>query len=105
MFNWNLIYRVLWALLAVVFVIAAVLLFQPKLRQLRATQAEKARLEELERLDRELLQALKEKQDRFARDPRFVEQVAHDMGMARPGEVLFKFDDVQKEPLLIPGRP
>lgn len=105
MFNWNLIYRVAWGVLALVVAVSTVMMFRPKVRELRATQAEIARLEELERQDRELLQALKEKQDRFARDPRFVEQVAHDMGMARPGEILFKFDDIQKEPLILPARP
>jgi hypothetical protein len=105
MFNWNLIYRVTWGLLAIVATVAAIMMFRPKLHQHRATLAEKTHLEELERQDRELLQALKEKQDRFARDPRFVEQVAHDMGMARPGEVLFKFEDIQNEPLILPARP
>jgi cell division protein FtsB len=105
MFNWNLIYRTTCGLLILVLLVAGALTFMPKIKTLRTVQAEKAKEEDLERQERELLQALKEKQDRFARDPRFVQQIAHDMGMAKPGEVLFKFQDTTNVPLILPGRP
>lgn len=102
MINWNSISRGLWGVLIVIVLIGVTNAFLPKYKELRLVQAEKAEAEELECLDKELLQALKEKQDRFARDSQFVQQIAHDMGMARPGEVLFKFKKDEAEPLLKP---
>lgn len=88
---WNLLYRGAWIALAALIAAGAAGMIVPKWREYRAAQARKAEAEERVRLEEEMLGLLKERQERFARDPRFVQQLAHDLGMARPNEVLFRF--------------
>lgn len=38
------------------------------------------------------LKVYRKKQDRFKTDPKFVEQMANEVGMVKPGEMIFKFD-------------
>ena len=88
---WQLIYRSAWVALFIMGMIGATVAFLPKWREHRQLQRERAAAEEALRLEEEMLKVLKMKQERFQRDPRFVEQIAHDLGMARPDEVIFKF--------------
>jgi cell division protein FtsB len=90
---WQLIYRSAWVALFVMGLVGASVAFIPKWQEHRALQRQRAAAEEALRDEEEMLKVLKMKQERFQRDPRFVEQIAHDLGMAKPDEVIFKFHD------------
>lgn len=90
---WVFIYRVAWVLLVVLISIGVFSLFYPQYRQYRAYKVQEEELEAEIRHHRELMQSLKKKQDRFERDPEFVEHMAHEWGLAKPNETLFKFDE------------
>jgi hypothetical protein len=90
---WNLIYRVAWIALGIVFLAGAGLAFVPKWEQYRDYRRRHEETLADIRLQEEMINLLKEKQDRFRTDPRFVERIGHDLGLARPGEVVFRFRD------------
>lgn len=59
----------------------------------RAMQDYRRRKEDLERqlaIEEELTKLLRQKQERFRTDPRFVERIARDLGLARSNEVLYR---------------
>ena len=99
--NWNLVYRASWVALVIVLVVGAVVAARPKWQQYREYQRRQSRLEADARLQEEMLHTLKEKQQRFHDDPVFLEQIAHDLGLAKPGEVIIRFPD----PAAPAGRP
>ncbi len=88
---WNVIYRTAWLALAIMTLIGVLCLFLPRWREYHEYQRRRAELADQVRLEEEMLRVLRTRQERFRQDPRFVEQMAHDLGMARPGETLFKF--------------
>lgn len=90
---WKLIYKSAWVALGVLAVIGLAMLFWPKWKEYRGYEQrrEEARRQIEEEEERYL--HLKTQQERFRTDPRFVEQVAHDLGMAKTNEVLFKFKE------------
>lgn len=90
---WKLIYRITWIVLGVIGLAVVILLSAPKWHEYQTLQARRA--EELQRAREreELIKTYKDMQERFRNDPRFVVQVAHDLGMARPDEIMFKFAD------------
>jgi cell division protein FtsB len=91
---WTLIIRVSGIAIVVLFVILIVGLFSPKVRQLRDLEAREQRLREEVELEKELLRHLQTKQERLRTDPRFVEKIAREeLGLAKPGETVFKFID------------
>jgi cell division protein FtsB len=72
---------------------ALMLIFVPEYQRYRRnleihekTQAEVKR-------DQEIIQRLKDDQKRFKTDASFVQKIAHEHGMVRPGEILFRFPD------------
>lgn len=91
--NWNLVYRASWVAFVIVLIVGAVAGARPKWEQYRDYQRRQSRLQEEARLQEEMLHALKEKQQRFHDDPVFLEQIAHDLGLAKPGEVIIRFPD------------
>ncbi len=92
--GWELIYRIGWLLLGILFVIAAVAIFGPQIRQYRELQRREAQAHSDVQLEEEMLQHLKEQQERLRNDPRYVERVAREeLGLARPGETVVKFSD------------
>ena len=91
--NWQTIYRSAWIILGVVLVIGGVCVFWPPIRQYREYQRRETELAEEKQLEEELIKHLKIQQQRFQNDPRFVEQVAYDLGLVKPNETLFKFVD------------
>ena len=88
---WSVIYRSTWIVLGVMAIAGGTGMMLPRWHEYRSAMVQKAEAEDKVRLEEEMLRILKEKQERLERDPRFVQQLAHDMGMARPGEILFKF--------------
>lgn len=88
---WDLIYRLAWIVLFILLLIGTGVLVTPKLNEYRETQAHKQELEKQIRLEEEMLKVLKLKQQRFESDPEFVRGLAHEMGLAAPDEVIFKY--------------
>jgi len=88
---WRTIYRFSWMLLALLAVIGIVCIFAPKCHNITSLQNTKATLERQNR-EKELgIAEVKTKRDRFTSDPAFVERTARDIGMIKPGEVMYKF--------------
>lgn len=94
---WTAIYRISWITLGILIVVGILSMFWPQYRQYKEYQRREAILLEELREEQALLQALKEKQERFQSDPRFVERLAHDMGLVKPDESIFKFMDDHHE--------
>jgi len=92
------IYRWAWAVLGVLVVVALLLIFLPKIHEYREIQQRKAEIQEQMKREKAQIQQLKEKQKRFQTDPRFVEHVAHGLGMAKPNETIIKFVENDPEP-------
>jgi cell division protein FtsB len=88
---WEIIYKVTWIALAILCAICVVCMFIPKVRQEHSLQAKKADAQEQNARLEASLKDLKEKQERFATEPAFVEQTARDIGMVKTNETLFKF--------------
>lgn len=95
---WKLIYKSASVALGVLMLIALAAVFWPKWKEYRnyEQRREEARRQIQEEEERYL--HLKTQQERFRTDPRFVEQVAHDLGMAKTNEVLFKFKEDPSAP-------
>jgi cell division protein FtsB len=103
---WTLIIRVSWTAIAALTVILIVGLFYPKVRQMRDLEAHEQRLREEVDLEKELLRHLQTKQERLRSDPRFVEKIAREeLGLAKPGETVFKFIDDAPATNARPRRP
>jgi cell division protein FtsB len=91
---WVFLYRFAWSVLAVVVFAALVAAFYPKIRHFNELQDRHGEMEEEVRLKEELIKHLRDKQERLLNDPRFVEKIAREeLGLARPGETVFKFSD------------
>jgi cell division protein FtsB len=88
---WVLIYRFAWFLLVVLCVIGMVCIFLPKCQDYQGLQGKKARLEQETRDVEASIKDLQRQQDRLQRDGAFVERTARELGMAKPGETVFKF--------------
>ena len=89
---WAVIYRFACITLGVLLIGGIIALFMPKFRQHREMQRQSERLAEEIEFDREMIQHLKNKQEKLQNDPRFLERVAREeLGLAKPGETVFKF--------------
>lgn len=91
---WTVIIRASKAALVILGLIVAWHLFYPKFKLYRDLQQRESQLREDVRLEEDMLQLLKTKQERLRNDPRFVEKIAREeLGLAKPGETVFKFVD------------
>ncbi len=90
---WTLIYRFAWVMLAVLVITGAGFIFLPRYQEYKELQRREAVLLERIRQKEDTLQSLRIKQERFRSDPEFVERIAHDIGMARPNEVIYRYSD------------
>lgn len=90
---WKMIYRISVAVVLLVGVAVIVRFFHPKWREYRRAQAERARLQEEIRLNQELIRVYKLKQERFKNDPEFVERMAHEIGLAKDNEIIFRLQE------------
>jgi cell division protein FtsB len=69
-------------------------LFYPQFKQSTDLTTRQLQLEDEIRHDEEVLRHLRLKQQRLMNDPRFVEKIAREeLGLAKPGETVFKFVD------------
>ena len=90
---WNLINRVVLVAISVMAVGGIVLAFTPKVKQIRAYQNTRDVLQQRVDVTTAAEKDLKEKQHRFRTDPSYVERVAHEVGYARKGEMIFHFPE------------
>lgn len=103
MSHWVVIYRFAWITLTLLVLIGIGFMFMPLVQQDREAQRREATLKEEIRMDEERIRQLKIQQERFETDPAFVERIAHEMGLARPDETIFRF--VDDPPRTAPVRP
>lgn len=91
---WVLIYRVSSALVIAVAVIWIGSLFYPQIKQVRDLSSRQKEIESEIQREEEILRHLRLKQERLRNDPRYVEKIAREeLGLAKPGETVFKFVD------------
>lgn len=92
----TLITRLSLAMVLVIVLVTGILTITPKYANWQAL--EKQRSEMLRRIEskNQEIQVLKESQQRFKTDPEFVEFIARQNRLVRPGELLFIFDAEQR---------
>ena len=90
---WVIVYRFSWVTLVAMVFFGIIIMSVPQFRQYQEYQRREQALQEQIQQERETLKHLKEKQERFKSDPRFVEMIAHEKGLAKPEETIFKFID------------
>lgn len=102
---WSFIYRASWVILAILALIALGYAVYPRVLSYRELERREAQLAEELRIEEDMLRALKERQDRLQNDPGFVEKIAREeIGLARPGETVFKFVDEDADRSAPPAR-
>lgn len=102
---WVVIYRTGWIALAVLGLVGASVAFVPKWNEYRGYQRRNTEMAREEALEQEMLNLLKSKQERFRTDPRFVARIAHDLGLARSNEVIFRFQGDAPPPPAVTSSP
>ena len=90
---WNLINRVVLAAVAVMAMVGIVLAFTPKVKQMQAYQNTRDTLQHRIEVTVVAERELKEKQRRFLSDPAYIEKVAHEVGYASQGEMIYHFPE------------
>lgn len=103
MSHWVAIYRFAWVALGVLVLVGMGFMFVPLFQQDREYHRRESALGEEIRHDEERIRELKLKQERFQSDPAFVERIAHEIGLAKPNETIFRF--VDEEPGAISAEP
>lgn len=90
--KWVVIYRSGWGILIALFLlVVSVSFFVPRYNNLCELRRQKVQIEEENRRIDEMTKDLRIKQKRFRSDSEFIEHVARESGMLKPGETLFKF--------------
>jgi hypothetical protein len=102
---WVVIYRTGWIALAGLGLVGASVAFVPKWKEYRDYQRRNAEMAREEALEQEMLNLLKSKQERFRTDPRFVVRIAHDLGLARSNEVIFRYQGDAPPPPAVTTSP
>jgi cell division protein FtsB len=91
---WLTLYRLASAACAVIVIVAVVAFFLPKVRQMQDRARRAAVIEEENRAREEMIRQLRQQQERFVSDPKYVERVAREeLGKAKPGETVFRFTE------------
>ena len=90
---WNLINRIVLVAISMMAVVGIVLAFTPKVKQIQAYQNTRDTLQQRIDITVTAERDLKVKQQRFRTDPSYVERVAHEVGYARKGELIYHFPE------------
>jgi cell division protein FtsB len=88
---WVMLYRLAWIVVLVCCAIAVLCVFVPRAHNHQELQKRKRTVEENNARLESRIRELDEKQQRFRSDPEFVERIAREQGMAKPGETIFRF--------------
>lgn len=94
---WNLINRIVLIAIAAMAVVGVVLAFAPKVRQVQSYQGTRDILQQRIEIAVSSEKELKDKQQRFQTDPVYVERVAHAVGYARKGEIIYHFPEENED--------
>ncbi len=87
----RILYRGVWSLIALLLTVGLFSLFWPQYVQYRTYTRRIRELDEAIEREQTLIKKLQLKQQRLKTDPEFLKRVAHEMGMAAPDEVIFRF--------------
>jgi hypothetical protein len=90
---WNVIYRYVAIAVLGLALTGVVFAFLPKVNQFRDYQETKNALDTDIRVKEESIKELRIKQERFASDKYFVQQIAHETGYAHEGETIYQFNE------------
>lgn len=90
---WNLINRFVLMAVVAMAAVGIVLAFTPKVKQMQTYQTTRDTLQQRIEVTVTAENELKEKQQRFRTDPIYVEKVAHEVGYASKGEMIFHFPE------------
>jgi cell division protein FtsB len=91
-------FRWLWFLVGALVVAGVFYMFTPKVRAVGEHQRKKAALIAENRALEDAVRDRRNKRERFASDPEFVERTAHEAGLVKSDEVVFKFTNVPTRP-------
>ncbi len=92
---WNYIYRSTWFVLTILIVGGLACIFVPEYNKFTEYRSDIEQLETELGQKEQILRGLKNKQDRFKMERRYVEHVAHEVGMVHPHETIFKIREEQ----------
>ncbi|MCX6998500.1 MAG: septum formation initiator family protein [Kiritimatiellaeota bacterium] len=91
---WAAIYKGGLVVIGLLTLVMVIWLFAPKIRTFYDLQRVESRRADDVRLEEEKLAHLRRQQERLNTDPRAVEKIAREeIGLAKPGELVFKFVD------------
>ena len=90
---WNMILRGAISVIAGMLLFGVLLMFLPKVKQMQGYQTTRDTLQDQIEVTVTAEKELKEKQRRFMSDPAYVEKVAHEVGYARKGEMIYHFPE------------
>ena len=85
------IYKAAWITLVILFLVGIACMFWPQFEEYREYKRRESQLAREIQLEEEIIKTIKSWQERFPDDKRFVEQIAHEMGMAKTNEIIFTF--------------
>ena len=88
---WVTLYRIGLIALVILLAVAVICIFAPKCRRLSLMQTQKIESQREIQNNKNQINNLREKQERFNSDPSYVERVAHEIGLIKPGETEYKF--------------
>jgi cell division protein FtsB len=102
---WPFIQRVALIIIAILAVVLALSWFVPRIKQYHDLQKVEVERSGEVHAEQETLDQLKKNQEKLRNDPRFVERVAREeIGMAKPGEIVFRFVDEAPRSNAVPRR-
>ena len=95
----------LWAFIVVIVVLVsgAAILFLPEIRRHQMSEARLVEMKKILEDKSARLQELQERQRRFKTEASYVEHVAHELGLAHPGETVFRISNGTSAPLPAPA--
>jgi cell division protein FtsB len=89
---WHMITRLIWIPIALIGVVAVISWGMPKCQEYQRLQNSRMALDEENNHLESNIRQLETKHKRFAYDKDFVERTARELGMAKPGETIYKFN-------------
>lgn len=88
---WVLVYRFAWIVVIVSAIIGVVCVFLPKCHNFQELQKRKSTIEESNTRMEARIREMEKRQQRFKTDPEFVERIAREQRMVKPGETVYMF--------------